>query len=125
MSMADELAAILAGWREAASKPPPDMAGREHWLITEADTEFIVTARTAMPRLVAAAERLSELADEWDADAAELDRDIARARKSPHASDHAQARTDEALAGELRGCGAKVREIITAALTGKGSSNGD
>jgi hypothetical protein len=90
---------------------------RKPGLMAEQVAEFV-------PSLVAAVEAVLKEADEWDADAAELDRDIARARKSPHASDHAQARTDEALAGELRGCATKLREAITAALTGEEASDG-
>jgi hypothetical protein len=104
--MSEDVPALLAGWREIAKVSP------------------VAIAPVAVPRLVDAVEAVLKAADEWDADAAELDRDIARARKSPHASDHAQARTDEALAGELRGCDAKVREAITAALTGEEASDG-
>ena len=38
---------------------------------TEADTAFIVAARTAMPRLVAFVEAVLALADDWDAEAAQ------------------------------------------------------
>ena len=92
--------------------------------LTEADAGFIVEARTAMPLLLGAVERLLELAGEWDADAAELDRDAASARKSPYAGDHAQGRTDEALAGELRDCSGALREAITSALAGKEGGDG-
>jgi hypothetical protein len=108
-------AAILAGIRERAAHADRVLTFKVPGNFGEAAAR----SQADVPVLLAAIQRLSELADEWDADAAELDCDIARARKSPHASDHAQARTDEALAGELRGCGAKLREAITAALTGK------
>jgi hypothetical protein len=54
MSMAEDVAALLAGWREAAeaSTEPDDVA-------------FLILAADAMPRLVAAVEAALKTAGDW------------------------------------------------------------
>lgn len=108
----DDPRATLAGIRERSA------AALEFPMSGFAEDSIRCCTQSAMdvPLLLGAVERLLELAGEWDADAAELDRDAASARKSPYAGDHAQGRTDEALAGELRDCSGALREAITSAL---------
>jgi hypothetical protein len=69
-----------------------------------------------VPRLVKALEAALTLAAKWDADAAELDLDIARSRKSGYLSDHQQADTDQEIAREYREHAGELREAIAGAL---------
>lgn len=89
----------------------------------------VPTARSALlrddlPRLLGVVDAVLKLAAEWEADATELDRDIEGARRSPYASDHAQAVTDGALAEKLRDCAEALREDITRELTGEEKTDG-
>lgn len=84
----------------------------------------INAARGDVPRLAQALEAALKLIGEWEASASELDRDIARGRKSHHASDYAQSLTDEEIARSLRDCATGVREAITSELTGKAADSG-
>lgn len=83
-----------------SSDGDPSKAGT--WLVAagtgsadpESNAEFIAEARTAMPRLVAAIQRLSELADEWEQEGFRLD------------------------AEAFMNCARALREAITKALSG-------
>lgn len=85
----------------------------EYWP-DEADADFIVTARTAMPLLVAAIERALELAAGWE-------------RKADEADDRAEAASERGdkdasllLSGRgqaLHDCSFALREAITRELT--------
>ena len=56
----DPAAAALQAWRSVMDAPAIPGAPRD-WLVTELDAWFITTARTAMPRLVAALEAVLKL----------------------------------------------------------------
>lgn len=113
----DRLAAELAAIRER----------NEDRIRVRAYTPYTVEHEVAegdVRRLLAALGAVLKLAGKWDADAAELDRDIAMARKSGYASDLEQARTDGEVAKELRECAGTLRSEALAALTGKASAGG-
>ncbi len=83
---------------------------------TEADTAFIVAARTAMPRLVAFVEAVLALADDWDAEAAQA------SDRSDVANERGETGTFYLAAGKtlaLDECADMIREAITTALTGE------
>jgi len=123
----DEVSATLAGIRaieQAATEGPwemhshaPSYATRvfDIWhdeqdayiaqdCLTEADAAFIVTARTAVPRLVAAVEAVLEAAETWRA--------LAGDSASPF---------DIAIAS----CAKQVRGRVTAELAGTGKEGSD
>lgn len=79
----------------------------------DADAEFAAAARTAMPRLVAAIQRLSELADEWDAESDELDN---LAEKPGTDEEGRPVVQGQAIA--YHDCAQELREAITQALSG-------
>jgi hypothetical protein len=76
-----------------------------------ADTETRLCARKAATE----ADGALRLAAEWEADAAELDRNIESARNSEYTSAHEQARIDREIARTLRECATALRETATEA----------
>ena len=115
--MTDDLASTLAGWSQitrAATIGPWEKLGFDDiWsqpagrhvaetMNREADAEFIVTARTAMPRLLAAVKAVLKAADRLDSG------------REPYG--HLVNRHEAADA---------FRETIRAALSGTGKGGGD
>lgn len=100
-----------------ASDGDPAKAGT--WLMAagrgspnpESNAQFAAMARTAMPRLLAAVRRLSELADEWDAKAAEIGAQVSLCEGATAGFKMIGYQTH-------RNHAAALREAITAALTG-------
>lgn len=130
-------AAILEEWRkvERAATPGPLEAvtddhgrgrldhsvwsGRAGYYLAETvrtrdDAEFIVTARTAMPRLVAAVDAALKLADDWDAESDHLD-DLAE--RSDGDEEGRPVMAGQAIA--YHDAAVDLREAVTAALAGK------
>ena len=124
----DRVASTLAGWGELARSatigPWEKLGFDDIWsqpagrhvaetMNCEADAEFIVMARTAMPLLLAAVEAPLKLADDWDDKAAALtsaaDRDRGPSRMT-------RGRLTS-RAPVLQECAQALREGITAALT--------
>jgi len=94
--------------------------------LTEADAQFIVTARTAMPRLLAAFGAVLELADDWDARARQLDAEADAADGQITArSERRTAVTLSARAGVHDKCAHELRAAIRAALTGTGKEGSE
>lgn len=83
------------------------------------EDEYAEVAPVDVLRLLDVVGAALKLPGEWEADAAELDRDVIRGRKSQHTSDYMQADTDEALAGTLRECATALREAVTRELIRK------
>jgi hypothetical protein len=134
-------AAILDRWRaiEQAATPGP-WEGHSHgpatarvrdvWhdeidrplaerVLREADLQFIVTARTAIPLLAAAVEAALKLTGEWDTESDHLD-DLA---ESPGADEEGRL----ILRGTAQGysdCAADLRAAIASALAGKDAGDG-
>jgi hypothetical protein len=92
---------------------------------SEEDEAFIVTARTAMPVLLAAVERALKLAGEWGQDAAYLN---ARAERAADNGKLSGPATSAKLSGRAQAKNDNADELVTAimaALTGKeGSEDG-
>ena len=130
----DRVASTLAEWgkltRAATIGPweklgPDDIwsqpAGRHvaETMNREADAEFIVTARIAMPVLLAALEAVLKLADDWDGKA--------EAFTAAASRDGGPSRMTRAMLNArvqvLQDCAQALREAITAALLGEGAGD--
>ena len=109
----EEARNVLGTWELARSADAPYL-DREAVLVGQLRNVLAVC-----DGLLAALDAALKLPVEWEADAAELDRDVASARQSHYASDHAQAITDSEVARTLRGRAADLREAITRELTGE------
>ena len=133
MPDADRVASTLAEWgkltRAATIGPWEKLGFDDIWsqpagrhvaetMNREADAEFIVTARTAMPRLLAAVEAALKAADSWGKKAGELN--AAAERADARGADPLRTALMSARAQAHNDCAQTVREAITTALTGSG-----
>ena len=75
--------------------------------------------------LLAVVDATLKLAAEWEADAAELDRDIESARNSEYTSAHEQARIDREIARTLRECATALSGAIARELAGKAADDAE
>jgi hypothetical protein len=88
----------------------------------EENAAFIITARTAIPRLLAAVEAARTLAEDWAKSAAELDAMAERA--SARGADPMRTTLMNARAQAHQDCAQALRAAISRELPGEGASGG-